>query len=366
MDIHIFIAHMGVGGAERVCVNLANEFAKNNKVHIIVLNLENDVNTQLLDERVEVHELGVSRLRYAAIPMLKYIRKNRPKFIFVFGNEMAVVLNKLNKLKLTKVPIVVRVLNNVNISLDKEENISPIVEKYLKSAQKQMKNMSYVIAQCEEMRKMIVEKRLVDKSKIRVIYNPVSNILIDKVDKLKESNINSFSEKYVTFVGRVDPQKQPEHLIKAFALVIKEKPELKLRIVGDGILMGQIKELVNKMEISDSVIFDGIRKDMENVYANASVVVLTSRYEGMPNSLIEAIGCGIPVVSYDCPIGPSEIIQEGINGYLVEQDNIQQFADKIIDVIENGLEVKKIKESCHKFDVTYICKKYYEIFETLN
>ena len=61
----MFLAHMGVGGSERVCVNLANEFAKKHEVHIVVLNLENDVNSHLLDKRVKVHELGVSRLRYA-------------------------------------------------------------------------------------------------------------------------------------------------------------------------------------------------------------------------------------------------------------------------------------------------------------
>ena len=65
MEIHIFIARMGIGGAERVCVNLANEFVeKGNKVHIVVLNLENDVNTHLLDKRVHVHSLNVSREKH--------------------------------------------------------------------------------------------------------------------------------------------------------------------------------------------------------------------------------------------------------------------------------------------------------------
>ena len=83
MVIHIFIAHMGIGGAERVCVNLANEFAEmGNEVHILVLNLENDVNTHLLDSRVQVHPLGVSRLRYAAPAMLRYVKKYRPPFLF--------------------------------------------------------------------------------------------------------------------------------------------------------------------------------------------------------------------------------------------------------------------------------------------
>ena len=95
MKIHIFIAHMSIGGAERVCVNLANEFVKKgHEVHIVVLNLENDVNTHLLDERVQVHSLGVSRLRYSFLAIFKYVKKYRPPFMFVFGNEMAVYFQK--------------------------------------------------------------------------------------------------------------------------------------------------------------------------------------------------------------------------------------------------------------------------------
>ena len=93
MIIHMFIAHMGVGGAERVCVNLANEWAsRGHEVNISVLNLKDDINTHLLDKSVKVHELGVSRLRYAALPMMRYIKKNKPGFIFVFGNEITIKL----------------------------------------------------------------------------------------------------------------------------------------------------------------------------------------------------------------------------------------------------------------------------------
>ena len=123
MKIHVFIAHMGIGGSERVCVNLANEWAKDHEVHIVVLNLENDVNTHLLDERVKVHELGVGRLRYAAIPMLRYLKKYDPGFLFIFGTEMAVILDKLKKMRLVKTKLVVRILNNVNIS-GKQSGIS--------------------------------------------------------------------------------------------------------------------------------------------------------------------------------------------------------------------------------------------------
>lgn len=363
----MFIAHMSVGGAERVCVNLANEWAKRgHEVNICVLNLENDVNTHLLDKRVKVMELGVSRLRYAALPMLRYLRKNRPHFIFVFGNEMAIIINKLKKLHLVDTKVIVRVLNNVNISLSKEDNISPMVEQYLKSAQKQLRDMDYVIAQCKDMRDMIVDKKLVDSRKISVVYNPVSNILLERVAELKEEKKdNPVAKTKITFIGRVDPQKQPLQLIEAFAKIKVLMPEAVLRIVGDGNLMNQTREMVTALKLESSVIFEGIRKDMENVYSNTDVVILSSQYEGMPNTLIEAIGCGIPVVSYDCPIGPAEIIEDGVNGFLVEQDNTDMLAQKTVLALKQSWDAEIIKSTCKKFDVCNIADTYEEIFSTL-
>lgn len=373
MTIHMFIAHMGVGGSERVCVNLANEFAKNNEVHIVVLNLANDINTHLLDKSIQVHELGVSRLRYAALPMLRYIKKNKLKFIFVFGNEMAIIINKLKKLKLTNVKVIVRVLNNVNISLAKEDNVSPVVENYLNNAQKQMADMEKVIAQCNAMGKMIVDKGLVSEDKLKVIYNPVSSQLIEKVEAIrndteKEESSDKkllYTRTRLTFIGRVDPQKQPDQLIKAFAMIHKEQPAIRLRIVGDGALMEQTKELASSLGVAEYVSFDGIRKDMENVYADTDVIILSSQYEGMPNSLIEAIGCGIPVVSYDCPIGPSEIVEDGVNGFLVKQDDVSELAEKTLLALKQDWDRDIIKATCKKFDAKYIANEYINIFNEM-
>lgn len=364
MEIHIFIAHMGIGGAERVCVNLANEFSKNNNVHIVVLNLDNDIYTHQLDSQVMVHELGCSRLRYSFVPILRYIKRNKPEFLLVFGNEMGIILNKLKKLHLINIDIFVRVLNNLNISLDKEDSVSVVVERYLQSAQKQLADMSGVICQCQAMKEMLIDKNILPDDKVNVIYNPVSSSLISQVDSLRE-NQQSSSKGRITFIGRIDPQKQPEHLLKAMSIIHRTHPDAVLRIVGDGVLLEQMKTETDSLGLNEYVIFDGIRKDMENVYSESDVVILSSKYEGMPNSLIEAIGCGIPVVSYDCPIGPSEIIIDGTNGYLVKQNDIEDLAQKIILALDTEWDSVAIKQTCSKFDVKNICESYYSLFRSV-
>ena len=366
MKIHVFIAHMGIGGAERVCVNLANEFAdKGNEVHIVVLNLENDVNTHLLDSRVQVHPLGVSRLRYAAPAMLGYVKKYRPPFLFVFGNEMAVILNKMRKLHLLNIPLVVRVLNNVNISLAKEDNVSPIVESYLQKAQKQLADMEHVIAQCDAMKEQLLEKKLVKKEQISRVYNPVSRDLIAKTMEIRipfaRREVDRTRE--IVFIGRLDPQKNLPHLVEAFTMLYKKMPNTCLRLIGNGNLTDAIKKMVEDKGLSEWVSFEGVCKDMEKIYAKADMIVLSSEYEGMPNCLIEAIGCGIPIVSYDCPIGPREIVVDDVNGYLVKYNDINQLAEKMEECLKRDWDEEIIRRTAEKFDVSYIAKEYIDLFE---
>jgi len=360
MDIHIFIAHMGIGGAERVCVNLSNELsALGNQVHIAVLNLDNDINTPLLDKRVKVHSLNVSRLRYSIFAMLKYIKKNKPAFMLVFGNEMAVILNKLKKLHLINTPLIVRVLNNVEITLSEEDHVSPVVENYLKKAQKQLADMQHVIAQCEGMGEMLLKNGLVEKENLSVIYNPVSEYLIHNT--IRNTDVNK--EKQIVFVGRIDPQKNLPHMVKAFAKVLEKRPDTRLRLIGDGNSRESLTALIKELGIEAKISIEGVTDHIEKVYAEADVIALTSEYEGMPNCLIEAIGIGIPVVSYDCPLGPAEIIVDDVNGYLVTYNDIDMMADRLLKALDREWDVEKIKETCNKFRVQEIAKRYLQVFD---
>ncbi len=367
MKIHIFIAHMGLGGAERVCVNLANELAdRDHEVHIVTLNLDGDINTRDLRKNIQVHTLGVSRLRYSFLPVLKYVRRYKPPFMLIFGNEMAIILNKLKKLHLTDVKLAVRVLNNVNITLAKEDGISYVVENYLRKAQKVLRAMDHVVAQCEGMGTQLVNKGLVSQDKLSVIYNPVSEALIEKTIAVRNGKASSHDGKEIVFIGRIDPQKNPSDLIDIFREVKNRLGDVRLRIVGDGVLKTAIMEKVKSLNLADSVIFDGIRTDMEQVYAHADVVVLTSDYEGMPNCLIEAIGCGVPVVSYDCPIGPAEIVKEGVNGHLIPMGDILAAADAIVRILSTKPDTERIMASADKFRTDRIADRYMEIFSDLS
>lgn len=101
---------------------------------------------------------------------------------------------------------------------------------------------------------------------------------------------------------------------------------------------------------------------MENVYTNADIVALSSDYEGMPNCLIEAIGTGVPIVSYDCPLGPSEIIVNDVNGYLVPFHDIDSLAEHLNMALERDWDKQAIINTCDKFRVSKVAGIYEEIF----
>ena len=176
------------------------------------------------------------------------------------------------------------------------------------------------------MKEQLLEKKLVKQKQISRVYNPVSSDLIQKTMAIKvpfaKRDTNRIRE--IVFIGRLDPQKNLPHLIEAFALLSHKMPEIHLRLIGTGVLTESIMKMVEDNGLSERVSFDGIYKNMENVYAKADMIVLSSEYEGMPNCLIEAIGCGIPIVSYDCPIGPREIVVDDVNGYLVKYNDINE------------------------------------------
>ncbi len=156
---------------------------------------------------------------------------------------------------------------------------------------------------------------------VKVIYNPL---------ELPNSNIQK--EKIILGVGRFDKQKGFDKLIEAFSKV--KSQGWKLCIAGDGIEKENLQKQIEATK-AGNVELIGKRKDIFEWYARSSIFVLSSQKEGFPNVLLEAMGCGCAVVSFDCLHGPSEIIQNGVNGILVENQNVEKLSHEIQMLIDS-------------------------------
>jgi len=189
-------------------------------------------------------------------------------------------------------------------------------------------------------------------------------------DVRKQYNI-AIDDKLLLFVGRFVPLKNLPFLIKGTAELIKSDNKIKLLLVGEGPLYNQTVQLVSKLNIVDHVIFAGriVNVDLAAYYSAANIFVITSYYDNFPNAVIEAMACGMPVIGTKVGGIPQQV-EDGVNGYLIENNNIREFKEAVLKLITNRRLCRKMGEKNKemvkaKYDWTKSAGKFLEIYETI-
>lgn len=195
------------------------------------------------------------------------------------------------------------------------------------------------------------------KNKVHVIPNPLTG--------KKEFLHSDLSSKTVVTVGRVAYQKNHESLIKVWSKVVKRHPDWKLCIYGDGDLYCKLLRLIDTLQLNDNVIAPGSVSNPLEKMAECSIFALTSRFEGFGLVLTEAASVGLPAVSYDCPCGPSDIITDGVDGYLVETGDEDTMADRICCLIEDESLRKQMGDAALKSSERFTPQKVADMWMNL-
>jgi len=203
--------------------------------------------------------------------------------------------------------------------------------------------------------------------KIKVIYNPID---IEKIGNLCLNDLSEyqsiFNQPVIINVGSLNKYKNQAFLIKAFKRVLtQDKIKAKLLILGKGKLKGSLERLVRKLDLEKEVIFLGWQKNPFRFLSKSKVFVLSSITEGFPNVLIEAMACGIPAISTDCPSGPDEVIDNNENGILVPLKDGKALSYAISKILKDPTFAQKISENGKKrvqeFSVNNIIEQYEEL-----
>ena len=354
------------GGAEGVCVNIANNLASLGwNVDLLVLTLKDEAYLNRLSKKVNLVDLNSSKARFSIIPLLKYIYKNKPKLILVFNYELSVMLVILRYLLRFRVKIISRNSSTLSIVI-KEFQTKSIWAKYFigPSIKYLYQKIDHVINQCNGMRDDLIEVHPNLYEKSSVIYNPISSHIINYV---KKNNLSSIKrENYFLCVGRLEEVKAFHYAIESFAKIAYKFPNLRLKIVGQGSLENELRLKAKALSVLDRVDFEGFKKNIIPYYLHARATILTSIYEGYPNSLIESIALGTPVVSFDCKSGPNEIIKNNINGYLARYQDAKDLKNKMIKILNTRFKRKEIISTLSNNQSKYVYNLYENIINQFN
>lgn len=201
-----------------------------------------------------------------------------------------------------------------------------------------------------------------DYDNIEVIHNVVTNYpekITDVADRPKR----------IIAVGRLHAQKGFDLLIQSWQLIAARHPDWQLVVYGHGGDLQKLQQQLEKAGLTSSMTFAGTTDNIYKEYQNSAFYVMSSRYEGWGLVLVEAMSCGLPCVSFDCPYGPSDIIRDGEDGFLVENGNIQQLAEKI-ELLINNKELRerlgvRARLNAARFTSDNIMPQWTKLFETI-
>lgn len=201
-------------------------------------------------------------------------------------------------------------------------------------------------------------RKYTDKAKR--IYNPIT---------LASPQVSDCTNKRVIAVGRLDYVKGYDMLIDVWVKVNKKHPDWKLTIFGTGKDRAALAKQIEDLGLEKVVILPGATKHISEEYAKSSIFVSSAREEGFGNVMTEAEASGLPVVAFDCPYGPREIIRDGYNGYLVPLNDKAQMAERILSLIEDSekrmLMGKRSLEVVTKFSLGNIINDWKIVFNDL-
>jgi glycosyltransferase involved in cell wall biosynthesis len=346
--IALFLPSLRGGGAEKVMVNLALGFVEQGlKVDLVLAKAEGPYLSRVPEE-VRVVDLGARRVLYSLPGLVRYLRRERPQAMLSALNYANIVAIWAKLLARVQTHLVVSEHNTLSCST---QNASSVRVKLLPLLIKIFYPYAdAVVAVSHGVAEDLITMTGLPMEKVKVIYNPVitPELFAKAEEPLDHPWFRPGEPPVVLGVGRLTKQKDFPTLIRAFALVRKERPA-RLMILGEGEERPKLETLARELGIEEDFVLPGFVENPYKYMKRASAFVLSSRWEGLPTVLIEALALGVPVISTNCPSGPAEILEHGKWGCLVPVGEPHLLARAILEILQNDVRIPSHKTAWERF-----------------
>ncbi len=357
MRITLVIGAMNSGGAQRVISILANYWAVSGD-QVTLLTFEESKNSFfVLDPSITYvplrirprtlkFSLGINTLR-EILALNPAIKQSKPDAVisFLVATNIPVLISTF----FLKIPVIVSERTDPKYQMigKRLSILRALTYKYA----------DRIVVQTKDAARYF---KLLPQNKIMVIPNPV---LIPKFSPIEEE----LPSPSIIAIGRLSEEKGFDLLLKAFSQIKDKHPKWRLLIFGEGPLRQELGKLAKDLGLIDQSEFHAPVKNINNYLSKSAIFVLSSRREGFPNALCEAMACGIAVISTDCPSGPKEIIRDGIDGVLIPKEDIDALAKAMDHLMSDETERKKLgnraKEIVERYSIDKIMNEWNGMLE---
>jgi glycosyltransferase involved in cell wall biosynthesis len=355
--IAIFVSFSGQGGVERAMTQLASGLINKGITVDLLLPRATGEHMEAIPENVNVIKFNTGHTFSSLLPLVRYLKKEHPDALLAAKHRAivtAVIASKLARFR-------GKVAGNIQTTISEGLKGSNIIKRsmYIWMMRTFYKWADLIVAVSRGVADDVLQLTGLDEAKITVIYNPVvpPEIFDLASQPLEHPWFNESDVPVILGIGRLTKQKDFHTLVRAFGKVRKNRP-CRLIILGEGGDLESLRSLSREMDVEDDIDFPGFQKNPFAWIAKSRLFVLSSQWEGFGIVIVEAMACGIPVVSTDCPNGPREILMDGQYGSLVPVEDPDALAKAMISALDNPVPRETLIKAADDYTIDRISEIY--------